>query len=295
MTVGSHCRRPAATTAAGETLRGVAERMDKERVGSLVIVEGRAPLGIVTDRDIALRVLADGVDADATAVGEVASRPAVTLAEDLPLKEAGALMRGHGLRRIPIVDAAGDVVGILSADDLLRLLALELTALADVATEQVPLAPRSVGEPQRAVEHYTKEVTTIGSEARAAEVARLMRSEAVGCIVVVDPEGTPRGVVTDRDLTLRVIARGLDPASTPASSFMSQAPICMEATERLQIVAAAMSENAVRRILVTRDGQLVGIVTYDDLVVAVGGELHDLGEAARHAIARERAAAQHPY
>jgi CBS domain-containing protein len=95
----------------------VARQMRDQRVGSVVIVDAvGSPVAMVTDRDLALRVLAEGVDAEA-AVGEYASRPLVCGEPAMALEEAAALMVGHRVRRLPVVDA-GRLAGIVTLDDI---------------------------------------------------------------------------------------------------------------------------------------------------------------------------------
>lgn len=95
----------------------VARQMRERRVGSVVIVDrGGSPVAMVTDRDLALRVFAEGVDAEA-AVGEHASRPLVCGEPAMELEEAAALMVQHRVRRLPVVDA-GRLAGIVTLDDI---------------------------------------------------------------------------------------------------------------------------------------------------------------------------------
>jgi CBS domain-containing protein len=95
----------------------VAGQMRDHRVGSVVIVDrGGSPLALVTDRDLALRVFAEGVDAGA-AVGEYASRPLICGEPEMELEEAAALMVQHRVRRLPVVDA-GRLAGIVTLDDI---------------------------------------------------------------------------------------------------------------------------------------------------------------------------------
>lgn len=105
------------TATAAESVASVARQMRDRRVGSVVIVDGAgSPQAMITDRDIALRVLADGVDPDAPA-GEHASRPLVCGEPEMELDEAAALMVQHRVRRLPIVDA-GRLAGIVTLDDI---------------------------------------------------------------------------------------------------------------------------------------------------------------------------------
>jgi len=95
----------------------VARQMRDGRVGSVVIVDpAGAPIAMVTDRDLAVRVLAEGVGSDA-AVGEHASRPLICGEPEMGLDEAAALMVQHRVRRLPVVDE-GNLVGIVTLDDI---------------------------------------------------------------------------------------------------------------------------------------------------------------------------------
>jgi CBS domain-containing protein len=105
-------------TATGEaSALAVAQQMRDRNVGSVVVVDPEgAPVGMVTDRDLAVRVLADQVDPDA-GVGGHASRPLVTGEAEMELEEAAALMVQHRIRRLPVMD--GDALaGIVTLDDI---------------------------------------------------------------------------------------------------------------------------------------------------------------------------------
>lgn len=113
------------TAAPGATVREVAELMRERNVGSVVLVADGAPVGFVTDRDLAVSVLADGRDAADKAEAH-ASSPVVTGSPGMEVEEAAALMVNHGVRRLPVLD--GDrLTGIVTLDDLVvRLGDLEL-------------------------------------------------------------------------------------------------------------------------------------------------------------------------
>lgn len=109
----------------------VARRMREARVGCVVIVRDGKPLGVLTDRDLALRVLAEGRDPRALVARDVMTYDPVTLTRALGIESASRLMREHGVRRIPIVDDDGALVGIVTADDLMSLFARELADTAE--------------------------------------------------------------------------------------------------------------------------------------------------------------------
>jgi CBS domain-containing protein len=104
-------------TATPETsVREVAETMRERNVGSVVLVENGQPVGCVTDRDLAVSVLADGRDPSDRACDH-ASAPVVTAAPDMDITEAAELMVEHGIRRLPVLEG-GELIGIVTLDDL---------------------------------------------------------------------------------------------------------------------------------------------------------------------------------
>jgi CBS domain-containing protein len=103
------------TAESGDSLRRVGELMRDQNVGSVVVCDNGRPVGVITDRDLALAVVADQVDA-ADVAGEHASRPLVTGEVQMDIEEAVALMIQHRIRR-PVTDGE-ELVGIVTIDDL---------------------------------------------------------------------------------------------------------------------------------------------------------------------------------
>jgi CBS domain-containing protein len=256
--------------------------MHRDHVGALVVIEDDRPVGMLTDRDLALRVVAEGAQASSMQVAAIASGPPVLLREDASLQLAVEQIRASGMRRMPVVDEDGRLVGVFAIDDFVRLAARELLALSDVALEQSPAGDRRTvvdASELRQAQHYVKPVTTVERDASVRDAARAMARAHVGCVIVVD-DAKPCGIATDRDLAVRVVAEDLDPVETPVSAVMSGSLLCLDAGEPLQRVVDAMSEIGARRIPITRDGALVGIVTYDDVLATLGRELAAVGETA---------------
>ncbi|WP_327054136.1 CBS domain-containing protein [Halomicrococcus gelatinilyticus] len=125
-------------TATTETsVTELATTMEQQNVGSIVITETGTPVGIVTDRDLVVRVLAGQADQDETAEN-VMSGDIHTIDSGSGFYQAAELMREHGVRRIPVCDADDELVGIITADDMTELLADEHQQLADVIRAQRP-------------------------------------------------------------------------------------------------------------------------------------------------------------
>jgi len=129
-------------------------------------------------------------------------------------------------------------------------------------------------------EHYVTEVASATADATVRALADLMAHYAVGCIVIRDADRRPIGIVTDRDLACRVVARGLDPEKTIAADVATKPVHCIRTDDSLEQVIARMREANVRRMPVVRDEKLVGLVTLDDLVVQIGREIASLSAAA---------------
>ena len=102
------------------TVTEAARLMKAEDVGSLPIVDGDQLVGMVTDRDTVIRVVAEGKDPQSTTVGEIASRDLVTVDPEQDLDEALRLMAQHQVRRLPVAEEDGRLVGILAQADVAR-------------------------------------------------------------------------------------------------------------------------------------------------------------------------------
>ena len=108
------------TVGASTPVAEAARLMKADDVGSLPILEDGRLAGVVTDRDIVLRVVADGRDPQATTAGEIASRDPVTVDPQQGLDEALRLMAEHQVRRLPVVEEDGRLVGVLAQADVAR-------------------------------------------------------------------------------------------------------------------------------------------------------------------------------
>jgi CBS domain-containing protein len=109
-------------------------------VGDVVVVderEGRRfPVGIVTDRDLVVEIMATDLDQKVITVGDIMLEELVTVKESVGLFEAVEYMRNKAVRRLPVVDEHGALVGLLSVDDLLELLAEELLSISKLVSYQ---------------------------------------------------------------------------------------------------------------------------------------------------------------
>jgi CBS domain-containing protein len=146
MPVGDYCRKPIVTVAPDLSVRAAAQQMKAQGVGALVVTEGERPVGMLTDRDVALEVLCGHLDAESVPVRDIMRSPVVTLSEGTPVAEGARLLRMHRVRRLPVVDKDGKLLGMLSVDDLLPLIARELAGISEAIQGQRPPEPPSQTE-----------------------------------------------------------------------------------------------------------------------------------------------------
>ena len=149
MAIGDMCRREVATCEKDTPVLEVAALMREHHVGDLVVVDeqagGKRPLGIVTDRDLVVEVLAKDVDVQAVTAGDIMSWELVHASKDAEVQDVIGIMRENGVRRLPLVDANGMLYGIVTVDDVIAWLADSLQGLGrTIAREQdVELARRT--------------------------------------------------------------------------------------------------------------------------------------------------------
>jgi CBS domain-containing protein len=140
MKVGKLCTTDPVCCARDDTVQGAAALMRRHHVGDVVVLDdpdgARIPLGIVTDRDIVVSVVALGLDPLGLQAGDVMSDDLLLAGEADDVDATIERMRLRGIRRVPVVAANGRLVGIVSADDLLGYLAEEMEELARISPHQ---------------------------------------------------------------------------------------------------------------------------------------------------------------
>lgn len=140
MAVGEICNREVVIAEKSLSVVHAAQLMRTHHVGDLVVVEARDgrkhPVGIVTDRDIVVGVVAAGVNPESLKVSDIMGPEVATVRESEGLFEALRYMRDKGVRRMPVVDSMGGLIGILTMDDMLSLLAEEMTELAKLVSHE---------------------------------------------------------------------------------------------------------------------------------------------------------------
>jgi len=141
MTVARICTRTVDTAELDETAQVAASRMNSRNVGTLVILdEDKSPVGIVTDRDLAMRVVGEGLDPNSTTIETVMTRSPERVTEHTPIENAISIMRRGPHRRLPVVDDQDQLIGILTLDDVIELLCEEFEEIGKLMRKESPNA-----------------------------------------------------------------------------------------------------------------------------------------------------------
>lgn len=140
MRIGEFCNRDVVVMNGDESVKQAAELMRTHHVGDIVLIEelegNRVPVGIVTDRDLVVEVMAPGVDPDELAVQDIVTRSVLVAREDDSLIDSLELMKEKGVRRLPVVDSDHMLIGIITIDDITELLANMMHKVVGVVDRQ---------------------------------------------------------------------------------------------------------------------------------------------------------------
>jgi CBS domain-containing protein len=140
MSVGEICNREVVIVQRDNTVMEVAQLMRQNHVGDVVVVDdlknGRVPIGIVTDRDLVVEVMSQGLEPEILSMGDIMAQKIFTVKETDDMFIAIECMRAKGVRRLPVVNDKGGLVGILTMDDLLDVMAEDLLAFAKLVKRE---------------------------------------------------------------------------------------------------------------------------------------------------------------
>ena len=219
------------------------------------------PVGIITERDL-LNVVSRGVKLEKDWIGggasireekveTVMSFPVVKTCLKSSLKETARIMIEKKIRRLAICDS-GDIVGIITASDMIR---------------SLPKAPENM-EVWFQVDYFmAKQVVTVDEETLVEKAAEVMAEKHIGSVIVVS-QGKPKGIFTERDLLTKFLANDkslIAEVGNACSSPLITAPIGVCVHEAAEI----MTKNQIKRLPITKNRKLAGVLSARDLVEAI--------------------------
>jgi len=243
------------------TLYEAARIMGEKHIGSLIVVKYDTPVGVITERDLLSEVVAREIDLEKDwlvggvtikeeKVEEIMSYPLNTISLASSIKEAAQMMIEKKIRRLAVREH-GKVVGIITASDLIR---------------SLPEVPETMHVWFEVDYFMSKGVITVDEETPVDSVAKIMGEKSIGSVIITS-HGEPIGIFTERDLLTKFLAedRSLKiEVGKACSSPLITAPMGISVHD----AALIMTSKHIRRLPITRDGELVGILTARDLLEA---------------------------
>jgi len=243
------------------TLHDAAKLMGEKHIGSLIVVNYETPVGIITERDLLREVvdrgialekdwLVGGASIKEEKVEKIMSYPLITISSNSRIKEASQIMIEKKIRRLAVGEA-GKIIGIVTASDLIRCL---------------PETPETMQAWFEVDYFMSKGVITADEEISVEIVAKIMGTKSIGSVVITR-NGEPVGIFTERDLLTKFLAKDESlkiAVGDVCTSPLITAPLGITIHE----AAAIMTSKHIKRLPITKDNKLVGILSARDLVEA---------------------------
>jgi len=254
------------TTQVSTSIFDVMQLMASQDVGRVIITDQEVPVGIFTEKDVLRRVVITKVDAKKTAIKEVMTAPIHAVREETHIVEAFAQMYRGKYRHLLVRGRRGKIVGIVSMRRILKL-AVELG--------------QGMSETKTMASITTEGAATVDQSLSVYQTIELMNQNGASA-VVVKVEGTPAGILTERDVLKRVATKEIRTQDTPVKDVMTAPLITMPHNTLVGDVLAEMYRRDIRNMPVSGDkGELIGIVSMPDILQYA--QAFDIDEKVRQA------------
>ena len=248
------------------TVTDAASMMRTQNRGAVLVCDKNILAGIFTERDVSLRVVAAALDPEQTALFQVMTGDPITIEASDTALQALEKMHAGNFRHLPVME--GDhLIDIVSLRDIYACantqLEQELSRLkADIDLRGTVLSRMVGGE----------RLVTFGAGTTVLEAAKSMAEREIGSVLVVDKDDLT-GIFTERDVSLRVVAAGLNPLTTTLGEVMTTGPITTTPNQACGEVLDIMRAGGFRHLPIIDQGRVIGVISIRDIYTAV---LHDL-------------------
>ncbi len=237
--------------------------MAARRIGSLVVYpagqESRntSIIGLISETDIIRQVMARGLTAAGTTVGQIMGNSLLSIPSDRMMLDASHVMEKHGIRHL-CVSEERTIVGLISIRDLVKhFVYAEKGPIRDLDDVYRPLSVL-----------MRRDIETIDREATLITVAKRMADKRIGALLVTQA-GEVTGIVTERDLIHKGMAQNQDFAQVRVGSLMTQTLISIDINRTVHDASDLMAEKHIRHLPITENRKIVGILSIRDLVKMV--------------------------
>lgn len=241
-----------------DSVLGAAQLMRAHKIGAVLVQNQDKLLGLVTDRDVTWRVVAQGIAPDKTPLADIMTKDVVVIPSDETVVAALDRMTEMNIRHLPLQEE-GALVGVVAIRDIYAAASRQLAQAIEDLRELPPFAEARVIDvmPERPL-------LTISGEASVHELAELMLSCKIGAVVVVEGKRMV-GIVTERDISVRLVALEHVAKTTPVRQIMTQDPQTISAEATCEETLQKMQAGGFRHMPVVADGLPVGMVSIRDL------------------------------
>ena len=221
--------------------------MNKRRISCLVILEGRKPVGIITERDVVWAVHQE-TPADSVEVRWLMSKPVLTVGGEIDILEVYHILTKNMVRHLVVVDRKGEISGVVTASDIVKNLGVEYFV-----------------EIKNVKRIMTGNVVTSRKGDLVKDALSQMREYSISSIVI-EEGGYPVGMLTERDV-MRLFHEGIDMGATKIEEIMSHPVLAMSSDTPIYVAVEIMTRKKVRRLVVVdNNGRISGLVTQSDVI-----------------------------
>ena len=233
----------------------ISRDMELSGIGSVVITSGGRPAGIVTDRDIMQKICAARRTGSVKAK-EIMSSPLIIIGPEASVEKACELMTENDIRRLPVLEN-DELVGIVSVRNI-------LTRTPEHVHKFYPAEEGIVAELLEVGDVMTRDVITEDELTPVSKISEDMETTGIGSVVITS-ENKPIGIVTDRDIMVKICATGRT-GEVKAKEIMSSPLISIAPGAPLEMACELLAANDIRRLPVLENDELVGIVSVRNIL-----------------------------
>ncbi len=240
------------TVTSTETVIAAVEKMSKNKISCVIVVDNGKIEGIVTETDLLKKVASKATSLKELKVCDIMSSPVHTVQHDLSTLDASVFMESRNIKRLPVVEN-DRLVGVMTQTDIVRALAF-------------------YGMLSNVTEVMSRNVATIQQDSKVIEAVNIMASHRTSCIVVMESDEVV-GVFTERDLLNKIIRQQKEPDSVKIQEVMTCPVISIPPDFSVLSASKVMDKEQVRRLVTMDKGKLCGIITQTDILAVLKTKL----------------------